>query len=93
MKTKVLNMVKQTIIEVEEYVHIFKEYDYIWLDDRQEYLENVIRIGGNYFALDANDHLKGIQLQQYKDKSISLFNEQVNDSLNFRKISQVVILD
>lgn len=85
MKTKVLNMVKQTIVEVEEYVHIFKEYDHIWLDDKQEYLENVIQSGGNYFALEENDHLNGIQLRQFKDKSINLFNEQVHANLNFRK--------
>lgn len=77
MKTKVLSMVKQTIIEVEEYAHIFGEYDYIWLNDKQEQLENIIRIGGNYFAFEENDLFNDVEHLQYKDQSINLFIEQV----------------
>lgn len=71
-------MVKSTIAEVEEYGHLFEEYDYIWLDDKQEHLENVIKIGGNYFAINENDLFNDTEIKLFKDKSFSLFNEQVN---------------
>lgn len=77
MKTKVLNMVTKTINEVEEYVHIFDEYSYIWLNDKQEHLENIIQTGGNYFAFEENDLFNDIEHLQYKDQSINLFIEQV----------------
>ncbi len=77
MKTNILDMVKRTIVEVEECVHIFKEYEYIWLDDKQEYLENEIRIGGSYFALNENHLFNDIQLEQIRDKSFNEFSEQV----------------
>lgn len=81
MKTKILNMVKITIAEVEEYGHIFEEYDYIWLENKQEQLENVIGIGGNYFAIKEKDLFKDTEIKQFKDKSIRLFTEQVDTVL------------
>lgn len=92
MKTTILDMVKQTIDEVEKYVLIFKKYEYIWLDDKQEYVENVIRIGGDYFAVEDNDLFDNIQLQQFKDKSISLFNDQVNATLSVHTLYSFFLL-
>lgn len=86
MKTDVLNMVKQTIIDIQEYVHIFDEYDYIWLDDKQEHLENIIRISGNYFNIEENDLFNDTEHRQYKNHSISIFNEQVNNICNLQFI-------
>lgn len=78
MKIEILNMVKKTIAEVEDYVRIFEEYEYIWLDDKQEHLTNVITISDNYFAIERSCLFIDIELQQFKDKSITLFSEQVN---------------
>lgn len=77
MRTKVLNMVKQTIVEVEEYAHIFDEYDYIWLDDKQEHLENIIKTSENYFCIEENDLFNDTDHRQCKDHSIRIFSEQV----------------
>lgn len=79
MKTEILNVVRRTIADVEEYAHTFREYDYIWLDDKQEHLESVIGIGGNYLAIEGNDLFNDSELQQFRDKSICLFSEQVRN--------------
>lgn len=78
MKMEILSMVEQTIAEVEECVHIFKEYEHIWLDDKQECLDREIKVGGNYFAINDSDLLNDIKLQKFKDESFNIFSEQVN---------------
>ncbi|KAJ6628020.1 Dynein beta chain, ciliary [Pseudolycoriella hygida] len=78
MKTQILRAVNQTVAEVAESAFVFQEYDYIWLDDKEEHLEKVIQMCGNYFAIEKNDLFNNVELQKFKDKSMKSFSEQID---------------
>lgn len=77
MKIEILNSVEQTIAEVEESVNIFKEYEYIWLDDKQTCLDREVKMGGNFFAINETNHFNDTGLEKFKVESFNIFSEQV----------------
>ncbi|XP_011314378.1 dynein beta chain, ciliary-like [Fopius arisanus] len=89
MLEETCNRVKQVLVQAQEYAQTYEEYCWLWLDDRQEYLNNFLR-----FARSLNDEEKELATQSpeligqvIKDKTpdLSDFKREIDYFMDYYK--------
>ncbi|XP_054265094.1 dynein beta chain, ciliary-like [Macrosteles quadrilineatus] len=83
MKTKTMEKVKIASIKAIEYSSMFEEYNYLWLDDRQLYLEQFLKYGHNLSSeeelMEGKYNEEGVALLKESPPKLVQFKQQIDE--------------
>ncbi|XP_053593671.1 dynein beta chain, ciliary [Microplitis demolitor] len=72
MLEETCNRVKEALIQAQEYAAIYETYNWIWLNDRQEYLNFFLRYSKNLNAGNESKNKSAVNLSEFKEKKPEL---------------------